>query len=195
MPTFIHGRNAALTFDGIDVGAIATDANYSRTVDTAETSVFGTLDKRYVPGMRDETLSGTARFDQATLQSLEAVFGAETPREVVWMPLGSATGRPRYTFNGFLTDLTITSKATLRTELKEIRARGYAKSLGERMAGAGSVAAPVFGHDGAPLAVISICGPVERFRAEAEGAARLLVAATDELSQQLGYDPTSRRTG
>lgn len=94
-----------------------------------------------------------------------------------------------------LTELTITSKAALRAELKEIRARGYAMSLGERMAGAGSVAAPVFGHDGTPLAVISVCGPVERFRGEADEAARLLVATTQDLSRRLGHDPAVRRTG
>jgi DNA-binding IclR family transcriptional regulator len=86
-----------------------------------------------------------------------------------------------------LTPSTITNSRSLRKELREVRERGYASSSGERLEGAGSVAAPILGHDGAPVAVISICGPAERFREEADRAAKLLLEATDRLSRQLGY--------
>ncbi|HEX9695243.1 MAG TPA: IclR family transcriptional regulator [Actinomycetota bacterium] len=88
-----------------------------------------------------------------------------------------------------LTGLTITNGRTLAKELKEIRDRGYAISLGERMEGAGSVAAPVFAHDGRPAAVISVCGPLERFRGEAGDLAKKLLEATGRLSRRLGYRP------
>jgi DNA-binding IclR family transcriptional regulator len=86
-----------------------------------------------------------------------------------------------------LTKLTVTNAKALRKEISEIRERGYAASFGERMEGAGSVAAPVFGHDGRPVAVISVCGPVERFREEADESAKLLLEATAGLSRQLGH--------
>jgi DNA-binding IclR family transcriptional regulator len=86
-----------------------------------------------------------------------------------------------------LTDLTITNAKTLRKELGEIHERGYASSFGERMEGAGSVAAPVLGHDGRPVAVISVCGPVERFRPESDRAAKLLLEATGRVSRALGH--------
>lgn len=86
-----------------------------------------------------------------------------------------------------LTKITITNARTLRRELGEIRDRGYAASFGERMDGAGSVAAPILGHDGHPVAVISICGPVERFRGEADAASKLLLEATKRLSHRLGF--------
>jgi len=89
-----------------------------------------------------------------------------------------------------LTGKTITGIRALRKELSDIRERGWAMSLGERMEGAGSVAAPILGHDGRPLAVISVCGPVERFQGEADGAAALLVDATRALSKQLGWRGT-----
>jgi IclR family transcriptional regulator, acetate operon repressor len=88
-----------------------------------------------------------------------------------------------------LTPRTVVSERTLRKELREIRERGWASSSGERLDGAGSVAAPVLGHDGAPVAVISVCGPAERFRDEVEDAAKLLVAVTTRLSRRLGYRP------
>jgi DNA-binding IclR family transcriptional regulator len=86
-----------------------------------------------------------------------------------------------------LTKLTVTNAKTLRKELGEIRERGYAESFGERMEGAGSVAAPILGHEGRPAAVISVCGPVERFRSEVEATAPVLIEATGRLSRQLGH--------
>ena len=88
-----------------------------------------------------------------------------------------------------LTDLTITDIPTLRSELAQVRARGYAVSLGERQAGAGSVAAPVLDHNGYPIASMSLCGPVERFREDADRAAQLVTEATMQLSRQIGYQP------
>ena len=86
-----------------------------------------------------------------------------------------------------LTDATIVDATKLRAELAAIRERGYARSFGERQAGAASVAAPVRDHLGRPAATISVCGPIERFRDHTEEAAKLLLAAVSELSDQLGY--------
>lgn len=86
-----------------------------------------------------------------------------------------------------LTDRTVTDPDLLRKELTTIRESGYAMSLGERQEGAGSVAAPIFDHEGKPVAVISVCGPVERFRGEVEEIAPTLLEVTAELSRQLGW--------
>jgi IclR family transcriptional regulator, acetate operon repressor len=88
-----------------------------------------------------------------------------------------------------LTDRTIVDAATLRNELQTIRGRGYAVSFGERQAGAGSVAAPLLDHRGHPAAVISVCGPLERFREEADLIARALLSASVDLSRRLGHRP------
>lgn len=87
---------------------------------------------------------------------------------------------------GALTDRTITDAARLREELDAIRERGYAVSEGERQEGAGSIAAPVFDHHGEPTAVISLCGPLERFIDEVPALRDELLRATAELSRQLG---------
>jgi IclR family acetate operon transcriptional repressor len=86
-----------------------------------------------------------------------------------------------------LTPQTVTNPKTLQKELAQIRDRGYAESMEERLEGAGAVAAPVFGHEGRPEAVISVSGPVERFRSESERAARRLLKETKKVSQQLGF--------
>ncbi|NIS35178.1 MAG: IclR family transcriptional regulator, partial [Actinobacteria bacterium] len=51
----------------------------------------------------------------------------------------------------------------LRAELAEIRARGYAETEGERLAGTAAVAAPILDRAGRPIASISVAGPIERF--------------------------------
>jgi len=86
-----------------------------------------------------------------------------------------------------LTEETIVDAGTLRADLRAIRGRGYARSFGERQVGAASVAAPIFDHDGKPVAVISVCGPLERFRGRSDQAAKQLLEQTRELSRRLGF--------
>jgi DNA-binding IclR family transcriptional regulator len=86
-----------------------------------------------------------------------------------------------------LTPLTITDPEVLRVELAAIRQRGYAVSTGERDASAAAVAAPVFNRDEHVVAVISVCGPVERFSSEIDEASRLLLEATGHVSRRLGH--------
>ena len=85
-----------------------------------------------------------------------------------------------------LTDATIVDADELRRELDRIRQQGFAVSLGERQHGAGSVAAPLLDEHLQPVAVISVCGPLERFRDEVAAVAATLVDATRELSARLG---------
>jgi len=86
-----------------------------------------------------------------------------------------------------LTDRTVIDATALRRELDEIRQCGYASSRGERQHGAASVAAPILDASGIPTAVISVCGPIDRFEARREDAARLLLEETDVLSRQVHH--------
>lgn len=84
-----------------------------------------------------------------------------------------------------LTERTVVDIDALRAELDEIRTTGFASSRGERQHGAASVAAPIFDRGGAPAAVISVCGPIERFETRSEDAARLLLQETARLTRRL----------
>ncbi len=86
-----------------------------------------------------------------------------------------------------LTEHTLTDQRSLRDEIRRIREQGYATSSSERQAGASSVASPIFDHEGRPIAVMSVCGPTERFADEVEAARDLLLAATKSVSEKLGY--------
>nr|BFE56189.1 IclR family transcriptional regulator [Dactylosporangium thailandense] len=73
----------------------------------------------------------------------------------------------------------------LRAELDEIRTRGWSHSQSERDLGTASVAAPILDYRGEPRAVMSVCGPAERFRPEACAAA--LLEVTTRLSRKMGH--------
>ncbi|GII97509.1 IclR family transcriptional regulator [Sinosporangium siamense] len=78
-------------------------------------------------------------------------------------------------------------RGTLNEQAEHVRQVGYAVSYGERQPGAGSVAAPVFDHTGRPAAAVSVCGPLERFRNEADSCAKALLQATTRISSRLGH--------
>lgn len=85
-----------------------------------------------------------------------------------------------------LTPRTVVDPLSLRRELAAIRQRGWAQSVGERQAGAASVAAPVLDFRSYPLAVVSVCGPAERFEPEMTVCVEHLLAATARLSARAG---------
>jgi len=99
--------------------------------------------------------------------------------------LAAPTGSPAGT--------AIADAPRLRKELAAIRAIGWARSFAERMSGAASVAAPVLDHQGRPVAVISVCGPLERFREEVDECVEALLDSTRRLSIQMGWtEPEGR---
>lgn len=65
-----------------------------------------------------------------------------------------------------LTDHTITAREALRASLAEVRANGYAVSLGERDRWAGAVAAAVMSPVQGVVGAVSVCGPLLRFTRE-----------------------------
>ena len=50
----------------------------------------------------------------------------------------------------------------------------------------------MFDHAGHPVAVISVCGPIERFRSEVSGVVPLLLEATHRISARMGHTTTER---
>ncbi|RTL72968.1 MAG: IclR family transcriptional regulator [Hyphomicrobiales bacterium] len=69
----------------------------------------------------------------------------------------------------------------------EIRATGFAVSLGERDPSCAGLAAPVFGHAGTLIGAISLSGPRERFgKSEIERMKTLLGPVAKELTLSLG---------
>lgn len=76
----------------------------------------------------------------------------------------------------------------LEADLERVRRRGYAVSRAERIAGAASVAAPVFDHTGSVIGSISAAGVLAR--SEPRTVTRtggIVAAAARALSRELGW--------
>jgi IclR family transcriptional regulator, acetate operon repressor len=174
-------------------------------------SYLGGLDVRQLAAAELHRLSEqtdeTATLSLRTGETRIYVDQVVPPREVIMtvslgVPFPLHAGGSSKAFLAFLTDdeidaylvknlqpltaATITDPRNLRRELNRIRKRGWAQSFGERQAGAASVAAPVFDHLDRPAAVISVCGPAERFRKEVDACTEELMATTARLSAQMG---------
>lgn len=95
-----------------------------------------------------------------------------------------AHGLPSRTVN------TITGSQAFRQELAGVRARGYAIEDEEIEAGMRSIATAVRNDSGDVVAAIGIAGPAHRLTKKVLlSYARDLIAATDVVSQRLGYQP------
>jgi DNA-binding IclR family transcriptional regulator len=87
-----------------------------------------------------------------------------------------------------LTDSTIVDPNLLRTQLQEVRARGYAQTLEELEEGLNAVAAPVRQADGQVVAALSVSGPAFRMRpVDLPRVGRLAVEAASSISRRLGH--------
>ena len=88
-----------------------------------------------------------------------------------------------------LTPRTIVDVPQLRRELREIRQRGHSVSTGERSAGIGAIAVPVFGAEAGCIASIGICYPESLVRpGDFESYAGILHQAAGVLSLRLGCE-------
>ncbi|GAF43690.1 IclR family transcriptional regulator [Rhodococcus wratislaviensis] len=80
-----------------------------------------------------------------------------------------------------------TSPTELLTELQSIRDEGYATSIGEVVAGASSLAAPIINSSRQVCAAINITGPADRFTQERVAhTAPLLLEVSANITRQLG---------
>ncbi|MBV9844659.1 MAG: IclR family transcriptional regulator [Kutzneria sp.] len=85
---------------------------------------------------------------------------------------------------------TVTSRTRLRTELSDVRKRGWACTAEELEVGLNAVAAPIRDRDGTVVAAVSASGPSYRLRTESFAAvAETLREGADEISGRLGYVP------
>jgi DNA-binding IclR family transcriptional regulator len=86
------------------------------------------------------------------------------------------------------TERTITDPGVLWAEIQCIRRQGYAVSLGERVVGSVTLAAPVRDHTGDVVAALSVAMPIMRYQvADAGRYVNPLLEAAVRLSADLGH--------
>jgi hypothetical protein len=108
MPTFRHGKSTVFKVDNAggsltDISNTLTDVSFPQTVDTAETSTFGSSAKSYVVGLTDSSLSVSGNFDATVDAHLAGVLGQAASLSFEYGPEGSTAGYVKYTGEAYLT--------------------------------------------------------------------------------------------
>ena len=89
---------------------------------------------------------------------------------------------------------TITTPAELKVDLKRTRERGYSIDNEENIEDVRCVGAPVFDHNGRPIAAISVAAPSFRLPLDkVPVVAESVVRAARALSEESGYQPVPKR--
>lgn len=94
----VHGKNTKVFFNSHDLTDYFDNANPAINADTAEVSTFGSDSKKYIPGLKDATLSLEGFFDgsaAAVDAVMEDAFGSDG-NEVSVYPEGDVAGKAGY---------------------------------------------------------------------------------------------------
>lgn len=105
-----------------------------------------------------------------------------------WLPRAEVKAALARTRMEKLTPKTITTLAAFDSELRRIRAAGYAIDDEEQFLGLRCIAMPVFCYTGQVVASMCVVGPKHRMTLQKVQAARApLAALSQKLSERLGY--------
>ncbi|MBE9474537.1 MAG: IclR family transcriptional regulator [Chloroflexi bacterium] len=86
-----------------------------------------------------------------------------------------------------LTPATITDADTLRSQLMEVRTRGYATSFDEIEEGLHAISTPIYNNEGNVVACVSVSGPSYRLtRSRIAAASPHVIQTADQISRELG---------
>lgn len=112
MPTFVHGKSTHFSIDDTggsarDISNTLTSVDFPETIETAETTAFGSTSKSYIVGLRDATLSVSGIWDA----TVDGYFIGTEPasRTFVYGPAGSTGGFVKYTGECILTSYAISN--------------------------------------------------------------------------------------
>lgn len=108
MPTFRHGKNTQFTIADAaatvrDISNTLNSVTMPRSIETLETTSFGSASKSYVVGFSDSTISVEGTFDATVDGFLSGLVGFETASAFVYGPEGTTAGQVKYTGSAFLT--------------------------------------------------------------------------------------------
>lgn len=109
---FVHGKSAAFKLDNssgslVDYSAYLEEVSMPRSIETAETTTFGSSAKSYITGLSDATISISGKFDSAADATLAAVLGQAATLSFEYGPAGSTAGLIKYSGECIMTSYEI----------------------------------------------------------------------------------------
>lgn len=112
MPTFAHGKSTDFAIDDTggssrNISDTLTDVSFPQTIDTAETTAFGSSNKSYIVGLKDTTISVSGIWD-ATVDGY--ISGTEpASRSFIYGPAGTTSGNVKYTGEAIMTNYAVSN--------------------------------------------------------------------------------------
>jgi len=108
MPTFRHGKAAVFKIDDSggtlrNISDTLNSVSFPREAEVLETTSFGSSDRTYVVGFKNQTISIEGSFDATVDGYLAGVLGAEASLSFEYGPEGSTSTYTKYTGECFLT--------------------------------------------------------------------------------------------
>ena len=113
MPTFVHGKSTNFQLDDTsgtirDISNTVTSVDFPETLDTAETTAFGSSAKSYIVGLTDATISVSGIWD-ATVDGYIAGGAEPASRSFVFGPAGSTVSNVKYSGEAIVTSFSISN--------------------------------------------------------------------------------------
>ena len=107
MPTFVHGKSTDFAIDDTggssrNISDTLTDVSFPQTIDTAETTAFGSSNKSYIVGLKDTTISVSGIWDATVDGYLSGTEPAS--RSFIYGPAGTDSGNVKYTGEAIMTN-------------------------------------------------------------------------------------------
>lgn len=108
MPTFRHGKAAVFKIDDSggtlrDISNTLNSVSFPREAEVLETTSFGSSDRSYVVGFKNQTISIEGSFDATVDGYLAGALGATDSLSFEYGPEGSTATYTKYTGECFLT--------------------------------------------------------------------------------------------
>lgn len=94
MPTFRHGKSSVILFNNYNVSEYLNNASSVATVETAETTTFGSSAKSYITGLQDSGVTLSGMFEggaSGTDAIFTGVLGSDAVNIVSFYPEGVST--------------------------------------------------------------------------------------------------------
>lgn len=101
MPTFVHGKSVDFQLDDTSgtirsLRDVCDSVSFPKSIETAETTAFGSSNKSYIVGLQDATISVSGKWD-ATVDGYLAGGAEPASRTFVYGPQGLTATQIKYT--------------------------------------------------------------------------------------------------
>ena len=114
MPTFRHGKSAFFSITdnvptGRDISNVLDSVSFPESIETADTTAFGSTSKSYIVGLKDSTISISGKFDATVDGYLSGMLGYATLAAYVYGPAGNTAGYVKLSGSAIITSYSLSS--------------------------------------------------------------------------------------